>query len=81
MAMMKVRAVAERRRRAIRPLCPSSCPGLSRPSTFLTPAPKSVDARDKPGHDDGEFGSFRASLILVTHFAARTSTVPVPVRP
>src|SRR5580704_9954281 len=36
----------------------SSWPGLSRPSTSFSPATKVVDARAKPGHDDGEFGSF-----------------------
>jgi penicillin-binding protein 1C len=30
----------------------SSWPGLSRPSTYSPFAPKGVDARDKPGHDD-----------------------------
>ncbi|HEY0800652.1 MAG TPA: hypothetical protein VGD54_07400, partial [Steroidobacteraceae bacterium] len=31
----------------------SSCPGLSRASTFLLhPSKKDVDGRDKPGHDE-----------------------------
>src|SRR5262245_42270534 len=35
----------------------SSWPGLSRPSTSFFPViAKNVDARDKPGHDEGETG-------------------------
>ena len=34
------------------PATNSSCPGLSRASTFFCAAGKVVDGRDKPGHDD-----------------------------
>jgi hypothetical protein len=32
-------------------LTSSSCPGLSRASTFFTSRRQDVDGRDKPGHD------------------------------
>jgi alkylhydroperoxidase family enzyme len=45
----------------------SSCPGLSRASTFLRPGKKDVDGRVKPGHDDG------ASNLAVIASAAKQS--------
>src|SRR5690349_13329138 len=39
-----------------RPLRAPSWPGLSRPSTFFVVTARVVDARVKPGHDDGVCG-------------------------
>jgi hypothetical protein len=54
----------------------SSCPGLSRASTSWFPREKSVDGRDKPGHDDEEAscsGSLGPYAVALAASGARRS--------
>jgi hypothetical protein len=54
------------------PMGYSSCPGLTRPSTFRVL--KDVDARDKPGHDERK--TLASPYPLTSSFSETFSVLP-----